>query len=257
MSYETLEIERDGAVGRVWMNRPNSLNALNTTILEELADAFVALQRDHDLRVVVLGGRGRAFSAGADRNEGSLAERLEQHRNGRARRYAGQVGRRAMQAITELEATTIARVQGHAVGGGFCLALGCDFRIAAAGTRFHIPEVDLGVPLTWSAAPRLIYEVGPFRAREWITMCDVIPAEEALAAGVLNRVVPESELDAEVGRWTERLLAKSDVALHMTKTQFRGYARMAVLGDATETDGDLIGAASTSDEARKAFNWKS
>ncbi len=255
MTYETLEVARNGAVAHVWMNRPECLNALNHKILEELAEAFTELQRAFDVKVVVLGGRGRTFSAGADRKEGGPTNRRTEDDSGRARRFASQVGRRAMEAITRLEAMTIARVQGHAIGGGFCLALACDFRIAAEGTRFRIPEVDLGVPLTWGATPRLIYEVGPLRAREWIALAEWIEVEDAHAAGFLNRVVAADELDAEVGRYADKLAALPELALHMTKTQFRGYAQTAFLGDATETDGDIISAAAETEEARAAFSW--
>lgn len=255
MNYETLEIEHDGAVAHVFMNRPERRNALNHTILEELADAFTALQREFNVKVVVLAGRGKSFSSGADRKEGGPTNRRVEDDTGRARRYASQVGRRAMEAITNLEAMTIAKVQGHAVGGGFCLALACDFRIAAAGTRFRIPEVELAVPLTWGAVPRLIYEIGPLRAREWVALADWVEAEEALEAGFLNRVVTADSLDAEVARWAEKLAAKPELALHMTKTQFRGYAKTAFLGDASETDGDIISAAAQTEEARAAFSW--
>ena len=255
MSYEFIDVERTGAVVNVWMNRPECLNALNDNILDEIGDVFHALQSDLEVRVVVLGGRGRAFSSGADRREGP--SRFRDAKSGRAKRYASQIGRRAMQAITDLEAITIARVQGHAIGGGFCLALACDFRIASRETQFHIPEVDLGVPLNWGATPRLIYEVGPLKAKEWIVMCNKISTQEALEAGAINCVVSEEDLDEEIERWVKRIGEKSELALHMVKTQFRGYSRVAFLGDSSETDGDMGGIASHSEEFRKAFGSES
>jgi enoyl-CoA hydratase/carnithine racemase len=144
-------------------------------------------------------------------------------------------------------------VQGHAVGGGFALAMACDFRVAAEDALFHVPEVDLGIPLSWGATPRIIHEVGPLRAREIILLCERLDAARALDWGIVNRVAPEAGLDAELDTLVARLVAKPELAVHMTLTQFRGYAAGATLGDATEADGDLLFAASGSAIARKSF----
>jgi len=256
VSYATLEVERDGPVTRVWLARPERRNALDTTALEEIADCFGRLQTDFETRVVVLGGRGKSFCAGADRRDPPGAARLagDSGATPRERRWTSQLGRRALVAIEALEAVTVARVQGHAVGGGFALATACDFRVAAEGTLFHVPEVDLGIPLSWGATPRIIHEVGPLRARELILLCERLDAARALDWGLVNRVVPEAGLDAEVDSLVARLVAKPELAVHMTLTQFRGYAASATLGDATEADGDLLFAASTSAIARKSFS---
>ncbi len=237
-TYETLETERDGAVLRVFLNRPERLNALNTTLLEELEALFTATQRDFETRVVVLGGRGRAFSSGADL--AAPPARTEREVGARERRWLGQLGLRATRAIQDVEATTIARVQGYAVGGGFVLALACDFRIAAEDAVFHVPEVDHGVPLTWGATPRLIDEIGAARARQLILMCDRIDGAQAERWGVVHSAVPAEHLDEAVDEWTKRLLAKPEHAVHTTKTQFRAYTARGRQGDVTETDGDLL-----------------
>jgi enoyl-CoA hydratase/carnithine racemase len=171
----------------------------------------------------------------------------------RERRWAAQIGWRACRAIEECEAVTLARVHGHAVGGGVALALACDFRIAALGTVFHVPEVDLGLPLTWGATPRLIAEIGAARARELILLCDRVDARTAERWGLVHRVVPASRLDEEVDDWARRLAAKPEIAVHMTKHQLRAQARRSVLGDVTETDGDLMLAASRTAVARASF----
>lgn len=238
--YETLEIERDGAIARVWLNRPDKLNAINTTVLQEIAACCDELQQDQDVSVVIWGGRGRAFSAGADLKAPPGTTLASQQDSPRARRHAGQVGRRAVQAIERLEATTISRVQGWAVGGGLVLALACDLRIAAESAMFWIPEVDLGIPLMWGAVPRLIACAGPTKARELILMCDKFTAAEAERWGLINRVVPDAALDEAVDDWAKRLLGKNDLARHVTKTQFRAYGQRALLGDLTEMDADAI-----------------
>ena len=255
-SYETLELAReDGGILRVWMNRPAKRNALNTIALDEIADCYGRLQREWDVRVVVLGGRGLSFCGGADRIDPPAAGRTRRSSGAteRERRWAAQIGRRACSAIADCEAITIARVHGHAVGGGLALALCCDFRVAAADTVFHVPEVDLGIPLLWGATPKLIYEVGAARAREIILACDRFDGAQAERWNVIHRCVPAAELDAATDKLARQMAAKPEIAVHMAKTQLRGYARGAVLGDATEADADLMLSASRIGVAREAF----
>lgn len=252
MTPERLAVERDGAVARVWLDRPRVLNALDTQTLEEIAAVFATLGPHDGTRVVVLGGRGTSFCAGADRK--NPPARLPRSSSGAgARRHAAQVGLRALEAIERCEAITIARLHGHVIGGGVVLALGCDLRVAAASTSFHIPEVDLGVPLTWGAAPRLAREIGPARAKELILLCDRFDAAAAERWGLLNRVVADAALDATVDDLARRLAEKPEWAVHMTKTQFQAYARTTVLGDVTALDGDLLRAAAAEDPTRFAF----
>ena len=125
-----------------------------------------------------------------------------------------------------------------------CFALACDFRIATRDARFRLPEIELGIPLTWGAVPRLVHEIGAARARELLILCSEVDGETAARWGMVHRAVAPDALDDEVETWVEALLAKPELAVHMTKTQLRGYARRAALGDATETDGDLLDVAS-------------
>jgi len=253
MEYETLSVERDGPVATVWLNRPERRNALNLTALEEIAAVCSELQRDFTTPVVVLAGRGLSFCAGADRKDPPGRISKASGASARERRYLGQVGRRALEAVESLEAITIARLHGHVIGGGLVLALGCDLRVAARSTLFQIPEVDLGIPLTWGAVPRVAREVGAARARELILLCERIDADTAERYGLIQRVVADADLDAAVGDWAQRLAAKPPWALHMTKTQFRAYARTSVVGDVTEGDCDLLGLASAEDPTRFIF----
>jgi enoyl-CoA hydratase/carnithine racemase len=256
MELRSLEVERDGPVLRVHLNRPERLNALDTTTLEEIAELFGGLQRDFETRVVVLGGRGSSFCAGADRKDPPGGDRLGASSGAgeREQRFVSQLGRRAVRAIEAVEAVTIARLHGHVVGGGLALALACDFRVATRDALLHVPEVDLGVPLSWGAAPRLIHEIGAARARELLLLCDRIDAERAERWGLVHRVVEARELDEAVDEWARRLAAKPQVAVHMTKTQLRALAVRAALGDITEADGDLLLGAFRVGVARSSFS---
>ena len=253
MVYETLTIEHDGPIARVWLDRPARLNALNPRALEEIIAACDELQHRFETPVVILGGRGASFCAGADRKDPPARLARGSGAGPRERRHVAQLGRRALEAIERLEAITIARLHGHVIGGGLVLALACDLRVAAAGTLFHIPEVDLGVPLTWGAVPRLARETGPARAKELILLGERFDAAAADRYGLVNRVVAEAELDAVVDDLARRLAAKPPWALHMTKSQFQAYGRAIVLGDVTTMDGDLLSAASAEDPTRFLF----
>ena len=253
--WKTLEVERNEAVLHVWLARPAKRNALNGTVLEEIEALCARLQTDFATRVVVLGGRGASFCAGADRDDppGSRRMRRSEGASERERRYAAQLGQRACAALEALDAVTIARLHGFVLGGGLALALACDLRVAAAGARLALPEVDLGMPLTWGAAPRLIHEVGAARARELLLLGDAVDASHAERIGLVHRVVPESELDAAVRALAERVAAKPEIAVHLTKTQLRAYARIEALGDVSAADADWLLASASAPVARESF----
>ena len=254
-AWETLELSWEGPLLRVWLNRPTRRNALNGRALEEIEALFAALQSEFETRVIVLGGRGVSFCAGADRLDppGGAASA---NPTPRERRFATQLGHRASRALEEVEAITVARVQGHAIGGGCVLAAACDFRVSSTTALFGVPEVDLGIPLTWGATPRLIQEIGAARAREFILLGDSIDGCQAAEWGLVHRAVGEEKLDDEVDALVSRLLSKPEAAVHMTKTQFRAYSQRARLGDVTETDGDILAGSLRETEARERFGGR-
>ncbi len=258
MHEPKLEIERAGPITRVWLNRPEKRNALDTTTLEAIAQVFGELRRDFETRVVVIAGRGPSFCAGADRSDppGSARMAADSGASDRERRHTAQLGLRACRAIEDSEQLTIAQIHGHAIGGGLALALSCDFRLAADDAFFQYPEVDLGLPLTWGAVPRLIAEVGAARAREILLLCERFDATRAEHWGVVHRAVPESSLAETVAEWADRLSAKPEIAVHMTRTQLRAYSQGTRLGDLTEIDGDLLLEASRAVAARARFRSK-
>ena len=258
MHEPNLDIERSGPITRVWLNRPEKRNALDTATLEGITRVFEELRDDFETRVLVIAGRGPSFCAGADRSNppGSARIAADSGASDRERRHAAQLGLRACRAIEDSEQLTIAQIHGHAIGGGLALALSCDFRLAASDAFFQYPEVDLGLPLTWGAVPRLIAEVGAARAREILLLCDRCDGERAERLGVAHRAVPADALDDLVDDWARRIAAKPEVAVHMTKTQLRAYARRAELGDVTEADGDLLLGAARVGLARESFRGK-
>lgn len=254
MSWETMTVEVAGPVAQVWLDRPKARNALNQRMLEELAAAFEWLERQYDVRVVILGGHGPTFCAGADRKDApGVARMTAASASVRERHWLARLGNRALDAIERLDAVTIARIHGHAIGGGVLLALACDFRIAAEGTVFFFPEVELASPLDWRGIPRMAREIGLARAREMVLMGERVDAVRAERFGLLNRVVPADQLDAAVLDWAQRVVERPELAVHMGKTQFRAYAATIPIGDASQFEPTLLLEALKDDRAKANF----
>lgn len=250
LTLETIELDPQGEVLHAWLNRPHARNAHNQQMVREVGDLFLALNGSPRYRVVVLGGRGRSFCAGADRKE-----RVTMSPNPQQARFVGQLGRRAARAIEDCDAVTVARVHGHAIGGGCCFGVSCDFRITTADALWYVPEVELGVPLPWGATPRLIQEIGAARARQMILTCERIDGQRAVEWGLAHEVVAdESDLDDAVGRWVGRLLEMPPLSSSMAKYQLRGYSQLGRLGDLSEFDGDASVLASRSEDALGRFS---
>ena len=208
--FNTLEVAVDGAIGSLWLNRPQRLNALSVEVLRELAGAARWFDEQDGVRVVLVGGRGRAFCAGADLDGFPAVADA-------GVRQAADLGRLMAEAIEGMRAVTVARIQGWCVGGGLVLAAACDLRVAGASARFSIPEIDLGVPLAWGGIPRLVREIGPALTKELVITCREFSPQEAQAAGFLNRVVTDGELDAVVQALAAQVAAKPAMPVIATK----------------------------------------
>jgi enoyl-CoA hydratase/carnithine racemase len=247
--FETLEVTVDGAIGTLWLNRPRRLNALSTQTLGELAAAARWFDEQLGVRVVIVGGRGRAFSAGADL-DGFPAV------GDAGLRAAADAGRLMAEALESMRAVTIARIHGWCVGGGLVLAAACDLRVATGEARFSIPEIDLGIPLAWGGIPRLVREIGPALTRELVITCREFDAAEAKSAGFLNRVVAEEELDAAVEILAAQIAAKPTLPVAATKAHVNSVTAQMVGTMRAWSDADsLIGALADSEcgVAREAY----
>jgi len=231
---------RDGAIATVTLNRPERRNALSDALLTELASAFTELRDDAGVRVVVVTGAGPVFSAGADARlrSGMSAEERRQVFANRKSQFR-RLFERANTLLEGLEQPTVAMVNGHAVGGGWGLALACDFRIAAAEAQFWIPEVDLGVPLGVGSTARFVRLVGPARAKEIILECRRYSAAEALALGLVTRVVPGATLASTVREYAALLAAKPFRPLAEAKARINAIARTGIPDVNAMTEGHL------------------
>ena len=204
-----LDVQRDGDVATVFLDRRAKANALDSELLERLAALLQTFAGDADLRAVVLGGHGNSFCGGAD-----VAE-LRSLDQTTARAFIGRV-HRACAAARRLPVPVVARLHGAVIGAGLELAAACDLRIAAQDTRFAMPEVRLGIPSVVEAAllPRL---VGSGRAAWLVLTGEAIPAQRAWEWGLVEEVCAADALDAAVRRVIEAILAGDREALRMQK----------------------------------------
>ncbi len=239
---ETVLFEKDAALpglATITLNRPEKLNAINVDMHDELQQVCRALQDDVQTRVVIMTGAGRAFSSGAQlgsRRAGPPANDVD-----RMRRVS--VGNRTCTMLESLEQVTIGAINGLAIGGGVVLATTLDLRIAAESAWFSIPEVDVELPLTWGALPRLMRELGPARTKELVMTCDRFSAQEALSWGFVNRVYPDADVVPEARKLAEKLLSKDPASLSMTKTTTNALAQLMVpaAGSPAEPEQMLLG----------------
>jgi len=209
MAYQTLLFERRNAIGYVTINRPEKLNALNHKVMEELFDCFQALQKDEEVRVVILTGSGeKAFVAGADINELAVQEPV-------TGRETSQFGQKVFALIENLGKPVIAAIKGFALGGGCELALACTLRIAAETARLGQPEVKLGLLPGYAGTQRLPRLIGKSRAFELILTGEPVTASEALRIGLVNQVVPATEVLAAAEKAAQKILANAPLAVRL------------------------------------------
>lgn len=242
-----VEVEVEGPCGTLVLNQPAKLNPLGEEMLAAIIEAAAWCNEQHGLKVVVVAGRGRAFSAGADVGAiagGGAAVAPPEPRDG------PDLGRRMAEAVEGMRAVTIARIHGHCVGGGVVLASACDLRIACPSASFRIPEVDLGIPLAWGGVQRLVREIGPARTKELVMSCRPFDALEAERIGFLNRVVEEGRLAVEVENLAATLAAKSAFALLSTKRQTDAVTASMVSLQTARLDADLFMAGLQDPEGR-------
>ncbi|HEY1287565.1 MAG TPA: enoyl-CoA hydratase-related protein [Burkholderiales bacterium] len=223
-----VDVESEGGVTRIFLNRPEKVNALGSAHLEDLLLALRRLERNQEMRVAVLGGRGKAFCGGADVKEIS---RLTASNAGDFVQKIHAV----CEAIRELPVPVIARLHGAVIGAGLEIAAACDLRIAAEGTRFSMPEVRIGIPSVVEAAllPRLM---GSGRAAWLVLTGEAIDARRALEWGLIEQVGGDDAIDQVV-----QILLRNDAkALRMQKQLLQLWEE-APLAVSIEKSIDLFG----------------
>ena len=212
---QQLTVEQANGVAHLTIQRPEKLNALSGALISEITERFHALSGDGDLRCVVLTGAGRAFSAGADVAE--LNALTQETAEDFIRALHG-----ACQAVRDCPVPVIARIDGPCLGGALELAASCDMRAASERSTFAMPEVQVGLPSVIEAAllPRLM---GWGRACEMLLTGRVLTAQEALQAGLVERVVAPARLDGAVAEWTDAIGKAGPRAIRAQKALMRRW----------------------------------
>jgi enoyl-CoA hydratase/carnithine racemase len=202
----------DGPVATITLNRPEKLNALTLPMLADLDAAFITIDSNADVRVVVITGAGeRAFSAGADVVAWSALPPLDMWRTWT------RTGQRVLDRLESLRQPTIAALNGVAYGGGLELALACDLRIAADHVKAGAPEVGIGTVPGWGMTTRLATVVGPARAKQMILTGSPIDAARAAEWGLFSEVVPTDELAGRADELAARIAAQAPIAVQVAK----------------------------------------
>lgn len=239
----TVDVATDGALCRITLDRPEKLNALDDDVRRALKAAFDELEERPDVRVVVLDGAGRSFSAGADLRR-TAYPKVEG--DWTARRHATGTWQRLLEQLDRLPQVSVARLHGHVVGGAALLAAVCDIRVAADDTVLRIPELAIGIPLTWAGIPYLVREVGLPVARDWVMTCRAVDADELHRTGFAQRRAADAE---EVVR---QLLAVPAGPLAMTRAMTSAIGRSHPAMVAGWGDADHQQWSFTEDEHRQA-----
>ena len=246
---ETIEVTRASGIVTITLNRPAKKNAANAQMWDELLETFRAIASSADDRVVVLTGAGGEFCAGADLSGGSPSA-AGRHPLA-SMRHVGDVAL----ALHRLPIPTIAKVRGVAVGAGCNMALGCDLVVASENARFSEIFARRGLSIDFGGSWVLPRIIGMHRAKELALFADIIDSAEAERLGLVNRVLPDSEIDGFVDVWAARLAAGPPIALAMTKRMLDNSMQVT-LEEALDDEGVAqtvnFGTADTM-EALKAF----
>jgi len=203
-------LEKKGHVAILTVSRPEALNALNSEVLGELADAIDDVAQDEDIYVAVLTGAGKAFVAGADIGEMKDLSAV-------GGKKFGEFGNSVFLKIEQMEKPVIAAVNGFALGGGCELALCCDIRIAGEKARFGQPETGLGITPGFGGTQRLPRTIGMSRAKELIYTTRQIKADEAEKIGLVSRTVPQDELMETAIALAEDIAKNAQIAVRQSK----------------------------------------
>ena len=246
--FTTLEIELNVPVATIWMNRPDLHNAFDETLITELTAACMTLDDDADVRVVILAGRGKSFSAGADLNWMKRAANngIDDNLND-ARALA-----HMLRVLAEMKKPTIARVQGAALGGGMGLAAACDIAIASTKAVFATSEVKFGI-IPSAISPYVVRAIGARQAYRYFQSAERIAADRAREIGLVHETVDPEQLDAKVQEIASSLLQGGPHAQAAAKDLIRAVDSRPVNDNLVDDTAHRIAHLRATQEAREGI----
>ncbi len=222
MTWQYTEVSRRGRIALVRFDRGDRLNALSAELIRELTEVARSFEDDLDTTAVVLAGSRDAFSAGVDLRDPAIRDSLALPLGERRRLLA--MGARMCRAWEQMDQLTIAAIEGFCVGGAVSLALACDLRVLAAGAHLRVPELMLGMNMSWQTLPRLVRLVGPARAKQVVIFAEALEAETALAWGLVDEVAAAGEAEDAALSLAEKAAAKPPLPVRMTKQAINAIA---------------------------------
>lgn len=245
--YRTIAVERQGRVGRVWLDRPDVRNAFNAVMIGELRQALRGIAADVEVRVVVLSGRGRAFCAGADLAWMRDVLRFSREENLRESLDLAE----CLHDLYALPKPTIARVNGPAIGGGTGFVSACDIAVASTAALFGLSEVKIGV-IPAAISPYVLRRIGESRARQYFLTGERFDALRAREIGLVNEAVEPPELDARVEAIVSSLLSSGPEALAKAKELLASVPGMS-FEEAKRYTAEMIAGLRASAEAQEGM----
>ncbi|PIU54363.1 MAG: enoyl-CoA hydratase [Deltaproteobacteria bacterium CG07_land_8_20_14_0_80_60_11] len=247
MSYENVLVEKRDQIGFITLNRPQAMNTFNVPLARELNDALWDMEKDPEVRVVVIDANGKNFSTGISLDE------FKGKTNKEYREFIHLMDEHN-HTIARMKKPVIASVKGYALANGAGLSFACDLTVAAEDAKFGTTAINVGLICLGPAAP-LVRNVGRKKALEMVLTGDIIPAAEAQRLGLVNRVVPPDQLEAATLELATRLAAKSPLALQIGKAGIYGVEDVPYR-QALDLLGDLFAALCSTEDAEegvKAF----
>jgi len=230
--FHNIILKNKHGVTTLIINRPNSLNSLNQETLLEISQAFQELQKDTEVKAVVITGSGKkAFSVGADLKDSMFSDQTTEDEALRV----SELGQKTLKDIEEFQKPVIAAVDGYALGGGLELALACDIIVASEHSSFGQVEINLGLIPGWGGTQRLTKTIGRNRAKSMILTGESISTKEAERIGIVNKIFPDSEFERSVDEFARGLASKSPTALAHAKLAVNRSLETNLIGLQYET----------------------
>ena len=246
---DCVELRSDGAIAVVTLDRGDGRNALSLKAMRALTDAATELSRDTSHHVIILNSKG-AFTAGADLKDPDRAAIAQETRL--AQRQSLKLGPDMCAAWEALEQITIAAIETYCIGGGVALAVACDHRIAGRDAHFRLPEIPLGMNMSWQTNPRTSALIGPSRAKQFTILGERLPAPKALEWGLIDEMAEPGDALKAARALADRYAKGPPIALRMTKQAINVATNP--LGHATSfMDRDQFAYAATTSDQREAI----
>lgn len=225
---EELIFEKDGPIARITINRPHAMNAMKNGMWEQVGDFLRSIEFDTAIRVVVITGAEGNFCAGGDVKEFSTTLGMSDAERANHWMTSGDKGNQMFAIMERIPQPVVAKVRGMAAGGGLAIVSACDLAIAEEESRFLAAQIRVGVIPDSALSYNLVRNIGPKRAKEICYLGDIFDAATAMEFGLLNRIVPESELDDAVETVLQRLARAPQEALGRTKRAMNVAHRISV-----------------------------